>query len=598
MVEKVFGVNYKRIFVLLDYVVAFFVTMLTAGAWFYDRNIPLTVNEQIVVLQFILVAYLFLYYIINSKFEWSKQNYRRIVFTLISMIIYYMGCRANRDFFLSKYFVLVVLFYLWIISHEDRNSIWNSFINYVCVLACASFVLYILGSILKVIPELCSFDRVWGVWKPDRIKNFYFLYYESHQIQIGDHVIIRNSGAFAESPMFNFVLCVALGAELFFSKKVSKIKVSILVISIISTFSTTGMIYMIMAFVSYLFIHLNDFPKLVKLKGKIKYIGIGAGVLLVAVVLLKLISPNGQGSMSTRSDHLFACFKTFLEYPLFGCGWSNTGEVLKRAFYVQGLSVGLVSFMAFGGLILTMVIIVPFILDAKKSIVNHEYRKLAFEFLFIVLFFFTIVNAYPILWLFVAFLAVDDNYIPKEEVESTSKNNVVKLIDFACILGVVVLVGLIGWFRRDIRKGISPVEVKKQADIVGYDGDSDIRYFVDAVELNSYAEKEARNRLFVNGWLIIKGVESDKVTVDVLLRDNLWDGYFLLDTYKKRRVDITKNYEDDPEIGCNYDSSGYCVYMPIDGLLETEEYNYTVCLRVRYEDEEYLIETNNQLVSD
>ena len=150
MVEKVFGVNYKRIFVLLDYVVAFFVTMLTAGAWFYDRNIPLTVNEQIVVLQFILVAYLFLYYIINSKFEWSKQNYRRIVFTLISMIIYYMGCRANRDFFLSKYFVLVVLFYLWIISHEDRNSIWNSFINYVCVLACASFVLYILGSILSI----------------------------------------------------------------------------------------------------------------------------------------------------------------------------------------------------------------------------------------------------------------------------------------------------------------------------------------------------------------------------------------------------------------------------------------------------------------
>ena len=583
--------KWSRIFVIYDYVIAFFVTMLTAGAWFYDRNLSLSLNEHIVVLEFVLLLYLFLHYVINHKFYWSKNSLIKVAFTLTMMLLYYSGCRANRDYFLSRYFVLVILFYLWFISHDDPKSVWKRIANFIFILSCCSLVLYILGSLLNIIPEWDSAERVWGEWRPHIIRNFYYLYYESHQITVGDHIIMRNGGAFAECPMYNFVLCVAIGTELFLSKKVSKIKVIILIISVISTFSTTGLIFIIIAFAAYVLIHFDDYPKLAKHKNKLKYFVLAAFLLFVAVILLKTVSPDGKGSMNVRSDHLIACFKAFLEYPLFGCGWGNGAQILRNSFFVQGLSVGLVAFMAYGGIILTSVIVVPVVINIKRSFISKEYNKLTFEILFIVLFFFTIVNPYPILWLFVAFLTIDDEKIDNVSLENNN-NLICKLVDIACLLGVVALIAAAGWFRHHSEYGVSYVTIDESE----YDNSADIRYFVDAVEMNTFAAGDYRNRVFINGWLIIKGTESDNVSVEVLLKDNQTGEYFLLDTMKKRRIDITANYS--LEEGINYDSSGFAAYDRIDNLIQEENYSYTIYLRVESDGKTYLVETPDQLESE
>ena len=592
-IEEVTGASkWSRIFIVFDYIIAFFVTMLTAGAWFFDRNLSISLFENILVLELLLALYLFLHYVIIHKFYWSKHSMIRVAFVLGMMLLYYSGCRLSRDFFLNRYFVLVVLFYLWFISHSDPKCVWKRITNIVFVLACCALVLYVLGSLLNVIPEWDSAERVWGGWKPDIIRNFYYLYYESHQITVGDHIIMRNGGAFAECPMYNFVLCVAIGTELFLSKKVSKIKIIILILSVLTTFSTTGLIFIIMAFVAYILIHFDEYPKLAKYKSKIKYFVLIAFLLFVAVILLKTISPDGKGSMDVRTDHLMSCLKTVLEYPLFGCGWGNGTQILKNAYFVQGLSVGLLSFMAYGGMILTSVIVVPFVINVKKSFISKKYNKVVFEALFIVLFFFTIVNPYPILWLFIVFMTIDEENTDRISFENAD-NIACKLVDLACLLCVVILVAAVGWFRYHSQKGFAYVDINESE----YDNSADIRYFVDAVEMSTFAAGDYRNRVFINGWLIIKGEESSNVSVEVLLKDNQTGDYYLLSTMKKRRTDITENYSLEEE-GINYDSSGFAAYDRIDDLVSEENYSYTIYLRVECNGKLYLVETPDQVLSE
>ena len=60
--------------------------------------------------------------------------------------------------------------------------------------------------------------------------------------------------------------------------------------------------------------------------------------------------------------------------------------------------------MAYGGVLLSSVLFIPIIKSIKKEKKDSDY--IIFELLFLLLFFFTIVNAYPILWFFIAYITV------------------------------------------------------------------------------------------------------------------------------------------------------------------------------------------------
>ena len=210
--------------------------------------------------------------------------------------------------------------------------------------------------------------------------------------------------------MYNFVLCTALGAELFIveknkwtcSHKYELARIIILIVSIISTFSTTGFIFLTLCGTICFIRNSNRFHLARYLKQHHKLFFVAISLVLFIIIITKFISPNGRGSFNVRMDHLLACVKVFLKSPIYGCGWGNSQPIYNYMLYKQGLSIGLVSFMAFGGILLSSIIFIPIILDLQDLTTlkcsKEKTNIVIFELLFLMLFFFTIVNSYPILW--------------------------------------------------------------------------------------------------------------------------------------------------------------------------------------------------------
>ena len=591
---KDIGERWIQILLLcLDYLICFFIVTLTAGAWLVDSNLTLTFDDQLPKLYFILLIYLFISFIAEKKIYVKKTNIKRIVIVSAFILIYIIMNKTNNDLFLSRCVVSLVLISFWLAVHEDSDVLWRRLTNVVCILACLAFFFYIFGSIIHLIPEYSISERVWGGWKPDQIRNFYYLYYESQYIRIGDFILWRNPGIFAEAPMYNFVLCVSLGSELFLNKKPSRLKLIILVISIISTFSTTGFIYITLSICCYAFTHINKFPQLKFLRKHFK-LSIGVVlVLLTMMVLLKLISPNGQGSMGVRSDHLWASLKTFIDYPLFGCGWSNTSEVLKYAYYKQGLSVGLPSFIAFGGLILMLIVVGPVLADGSDALRLKKYNRFLFEVLFLILFFFTIVNTYPILWFFVAYTTVNGSAID-EQISGRSEKNV-KVYNNIVILMFLVFIMLIGIFRYRCNKQYKKIDADSYTVISNDVLDLyNLKYNIELIELNETSTSSYDNRLLLSGWAIKTGINSNEIDTDVVLKNNQTGEYYNLKTIVQKRDDVNNVFDD----SFDYRNSGFSTYIQLDDLFKGEFYDYTVCLKLQHNGTVILIDTEKGLKTE
>ena len=105
------------------------------------------------------------------------------------------------------------MFFLY--QAEDSNIVWKAFINIAVIYAIISLIFYLGGTCLTLIPESGRTSLIWGTWTED-IRTFHNIYYESQKLYLNETLYIpRNCGIFPEGPMYNFVLCVALAAEMF-----------------------------------------------------------------------------------------------------------------------------------------------------------------------------------------------------------------------------------------------------------------------------------------------------------------------------------------------------------------------------------------------
>ncbi|MBQ6230932.1 MAG: O-antigen ligase family protein [Eubacterium sp.] len=423
---------------VLDYLIVFIIAVTTGCGWVYDYNLDLTNADLYTYLQNMLIVCVIVRLVSFDKLNSSKKYIGRAIVAILIIVTYSFYNTVRVENFNKGQLYIFLWMLLWILLHDDKRTIWNKYVNVVVFLAVMSLFFYVFGSILNIIPEYNSAKRIWGEWKPDIIRNFYYFYYESHYVRIGSTILWRNVGCFAEGPMFNFALCSAFGAEMFIvhnertgNRKIDShtLKRTVLIVAILSTLSTTGLIFLCVVGAICTIRNADRFRVTRFLKRHLKLFVTIVFALLVVAVLSKLLSSNGRGSLNVRTDHLFASLEAFLRKPIMGCGWDNSKYIYKFMEHKQGLSVGLPSFLAYGGLLLSSIIFIPIMqdiceLEAEKK--NHSVRseeknnnnivsflthqnKVIFELLFLLIFFFTMVNAYPIVWFFIAYITVDDS---------------------------------------------------------------------------------------------------------------------------------------------------------------------------------------------
>lgn len=379
-----------NIYMVFLHILCFMVVINSASIWVQEEMalIPIGLLKYMIWLLAVLLAGIHIRRV-DSRFG-------------INMFLI-IGCTIGYSIFNIKYinislniaFIPMLVFYFVAYTNENQiRKVYNSLVNVMCLMAVISLIFYMLASILGIISPTGYYSYEWS-WVY-RVPSYYNLYYEPMPTGLQDYLVTRNCGIFPEAPMFCFPLCVALGLQELILKK-SRVKSIILVITIITTFSTTGYLFLIGLY-GYKFIKQKGF------NNAIVKIGVVIAGLTVATYLAYTIFINktATGSYSVRSDHISACLLVALKTGFLGGGIGNTALLEKYMSYKQGASIGFLYLFALGGIFSILPIVIPMIQTAHKALKVRNTDVIFFTILFFYLIFVTNIIYRNIMWFIVA----------------------------------------------------------------------------------------------------------------------------------------------------------------------------------------------------
>ena len=388
---------------LYCYIIAILLIVTTRGIWMYDRGTNVTYSQlSRLVSVIMLIGFMFMC-LYNHKLRIPRFVQYKLVIAIVCMTVYFLISTINRDVYVMIFVIPFICATMFLLRGSDKNNVWYCFTNVMLVLAVISLIFYIGGTILNIIPPTGMITFDWPY--PKSCNNYFNLYYEAQKVNMGGGIFKqRNCGFFTEAPMYNLVLCIAMGVEVFLKTKYNMIKCIILATTIITTQSTTGLLFIIVIVVLS-FINRSFATKQPSIKKIIVImLLVLGGVVTNEIIGNKTTHVSGNNSVQVRTDHLWACLKTFMRNPIYGCGFNNSQGVLEAARYKQGMSVGLPYMLATGGLLLSSNMIIPFVMNTIKSWKIREYEKICFEVSIIILYFFTAVTSTPIMLFFMAYM--------------------------------------------------------------------------------------------------------------------------------------------------------------------------------------------------
>lgn len=405
------------------YVIAFCLIISTGGAWVNDTHLTLKPDSLRwnILATLILISIFLCFFNSSQKKNFSFTLKKELFLAGLCMLTYLLQTQGDRDAYLNCFLLPIIWFSFFLIQVEEINLIWNAFTNILTLYAPISLFYFLFGTCINLIPESGRTAIIWGTWDTSSVRIFHHLYYEAQFIKTdGAHLVARNCGIFAEAPMYSFVLCIAVAAELFLSKKVHWWKIIILSITIATTFSTTGYLFLIIAFLLYLSeIIFSDknitIPKKILKKSMIVVV-----LLIIGILLHKVTTISGAGSVNVRTDHLLACIKAWRESPIIGVGFKNKDAVMYYQNYKQGISIGLPYLFATGGILLSVLVIFPYFITIKEAFKKNFFDVFIFETIFLIIYFFTAVTEDPIFTFFIAYILVNHD-IDKEQFIKTDK---------------------------------------------------------------------------------------------------------------------------------------------------------------------------------
>jgi len=249
--------------------------------------------------------------------------------------------------------------YSLLADNEKIKEILKEFSNVMLVLAVISLSIYFFGSISNIIHPTDTTTISWGGVRT--VESYYGIHFNTQRQTLFETSFLRNTGIFAEAPMYSLVLSIALAIELFLKQKKSMWRVILFCITIITTVSITGIILMAFLIIAkFLFVDAKTkTTKHLKLL-IIPLIGIiGIYILTTALSLKK----NDTASFSVRMDDYKASFLAWKDHLLLGNGYKNDASIIQymnpSRLSNTGLSNSILVLLAQGGLYLGIFYIFP-----------------------------------------------------------------------------------------------------------------------------------------------------------------------------------------------------------------------------------------------
>lgn len=358
-----------RISSIIDVVLIFFL-IISTNSIYVNIEDSYNFNKYITILIFISLLCKIL--MVNI----TRRLFNNILFLLAVYygVVILISIINFSEFSLNNilyYFVNFPLLLAILILTNKQNKLKDwliYFVNIAIFLAIVSLLFWVLGSNLNIIS---STDYLVNKWSDGGVATSYNnIYFETQRIAIMDNVIIRNSGIFAEAPMWNLILSIALMIQTLFLGR-NKYKTFILVLTILSTVSTTG-IYVIGLIIAYKIIF--------EVSGWKKYIA--ATLIPILLLVLSFVWENKSATTSAniRFDDYRAGFHAWLDNIILGSGFTNGIRVIEGYMDTTirvnlGYSNSLFVILAQGGIVLFILYLLPmmFILVKRKYTYDMKY---------------------------------------------------------------------------------------------------------------------------------------------------------------------------------------------------------------------------------
>lgn len=195
---------------------------------------------------------------------------------------------------------------------SELDSLINKFGQIVSVFAMLSLFFWLFGSVLHLLRPTGTISNTWADGVP--ALHYYRLHFETQKVSVFGYVITRNTGVFVEGPMWNLILSLAFIAELFISTHPRRNLLLLFVLTIGTTFSTTGIYVLGLSFIAYY---------IVLRKNKYKFVAIPVMIPIVYGLSQVLGGKSASESGTIRMDDYVAGLSAWLERWF--AGWGQNG---------------------------------------------------------------------------------------------------------------------------------------------------------------------------------------------------------------------------------------------------------------------------------
>lgn len=388
----------RKLQIILEYLV-----ILCIIIEFYT---PYTVSTLILRVTQFLPIFILLILISISRYSIKYKENLYILIYLIGAVFPLLTLpRDAYQGFILRYILVLPLLWMYImlrkrISQHAYLSIFLKYSNTVTVIAFISIIMWLLCSVLQLIPPTAIIPFEWG----DRttVSTYLGIYFETQSTSLFGLPSWRNSGIFNEAPMYNMILCTAFAIEFFIRPQASKIRIWILLLTILTTLTTTGQLYLILIAGWYIYKKVNKRHRiLIAILAPLLLIG---GYLITNSIIENKIKTGGETSVNDRSEDIMICLEVGMEHPCFGIGLvTSKGSNLLWHGKEFGFSNSLFAIFARGGLYALILYIVALVFIPYCYYKKYrDYRWLFTMLCFFLVFSFTNSYAKYLTFLFLA----------------------------------------------------------------------------------------------------------------------------------------------------------------------------------------------------
>lgn len=315
--------------------------------------------------------------ILLFDYRLAKKDLLSVILFEVFFMVYLLATRKSSYYnqYVVRICIVFPLFFLLCRSLWKKGTIKKfilKFSDIVCLFALASVILYVLGTILHVVPGQTATYEWAKVMKTST--HYFYLMFEAQTTEMFGMTLIRNCGIFCEAPSYAVPLIIGLFLETFLRDNMSKKRVVILLITIVTSWSTKAIsiALVVIALKMYADIYFSKNRP----SGVVQLMKLIMPVLLVFVasIALNIVGDKiDTASGFMRLDNIYTGWKAFMANPFFGVGFENETELNRYASYMTssgGLAMGIPVLLGEGGLYLFSFYLYGMLLFIKRA-ENH-----------------------------------------------------------------------------------------------------------------------------------------------------------------------------------------------------------------------------------